>query len=271
MRARVPGRGGRSVDRGGRSVNIGALVVIAGAIAVWEVIQAANLFSGRFLPTPWQAATALGDLLTSSAFASALGHTAETTAIATASAIVSGVAIGLAMGLSAAVRTYSSSTVDFLRTMPLTALLPVALVIWGPSNIAEIAIAWYAAVWPVVVNTASGVRSIHGRLYDVARVMGFGRWMTLRKIVMPAVTGSILIGARLGAIGALVMSIVAEMLINPQGLGWNLIVSQNAIQPNRVWAYTIVIGILAYVLNLALVGAVKWAMPGTMRRLEEQR
>jgi NitT/TauT family transport system permease protein len=63
-------------------------------------------------------------------------------------------------------------------------------------------------------------------------------------------------------VSALVVAIIAEILVNPAGLGWGLIQAQNALQPARMWAYAVVIGIIGYVLNALLVQAVRLALPG---------
>lgn len=245
-----------------RALNPGAWLAVILVLAAWQVIGSTRLGTSANLESPFVVGRQFGALVVTPQFYGDLWHTFETTLLATAVATVVGVAIGVAYGLQPWFRLYSNTTIDFLRTVPVTALVPVALLIWGPSDFSEVAIACYAALWPIVINTASGVRSISLRLYDVATVLRFSRSRTVRTIVIPAATQSILVGARLGAVNALVIAIVAEMLINPSGLGWSLIVAQNAVRPELVWTYTVAIGLVAYAFNLVLIQLVRWTLPG---------
>lgn len=251
-----------------RRVNVGGILVIVGLLAAWQLADALGLLTLRYLPAPLEIFVEMGNLAASGQLWIDLAHTMRTTLLATLFGAIIGIVIGVLFGLLRPFRTYSASSIDFLRTIPVTALVPVALLIWGPSDIAEIVVAAYAATWPILINTAGGVQSIPARMYDVASVYRLSRVATVRKIVVPAAAQSILVGLRLGTVVALVLAIVAEMLINPRGLGWGLIQAQNTLQPERLWAYTLTIGALAYVLNLILVLGVRFALPGSASQLE---
>lgn len=272
-----PGSSAKRVSAGARvaravhALNPAAWLVIAGLVLAWQLAIAFDLLTLNYLPAPTEIAAEMGSLISSGQLFTDVGHTLRTTVVATGVATLVGVTFGLASGLFATFRLYSTSSIDFLRTIPVTALVPAALLIWGPSDTAEVTVAAYAATWPILINTAGGVRAIPQRLYDVATVLRLSRWNTLRKIVVPAGTQSILVGLRLGTVTALVLAIVAEMLINPKGLGWGVIQAQNALRPERLWAYTITVGILAYLLNMLLVWIVRRTLPGSASQLEAVR
>jgi ABC-type nitrate/sulfonate/bicarbonate transport system permease component len=177
--------------------------------------------------------------------------------IASGIALVAGVILGAAIGLLKPVRTYTQGTVDVLRTIPTVALMPVALLVWGTGAKSEIIVAAFAAMWPITLNTAAGVSRVHPLKRDVARTFRLSRTETLRKIVFPVAMPAILVGARLSVVTALVVSIVAEMLINPEGIGYGLVFSQQALQPDDMWAYAVVAGIMGYLLNVLLVTIVR--------------
>ena len=252
----------------GATINVSGMMVVISLLALWQLVIAAGLVQLDYLPTPTEIAAEGLRLLQSGELVTDTAHTMWTTLVATGIATIFGATVGLATGLVGLARTYSTSSIDFLRTVPVTALVPAALLVWGPSDTAEIAVAAYAATWPILVNTAGGVRGIPPRLYDVAKVMRMGRLAWVRRIVIPAATQSILVGVRLGVVTALVLAIVAEILINPKGLGWGIAQAQNALQPERLWAYTLTAGILAYLLNVLLVWAVGRALPGSADQLK---
>jgi ABC-type nitrate/sulfonate/bicarbonate transport system permease component len=173
-----------------------------------------------------------------------------------------GAAAGLLLALNPTVAGWGSATVDLFRSLPVVALIPVAILIWGTASKAEVILGAYAALWPMLINTAGGVRGVTPRLRDVARMLGLSRWHTLRKIVLPSTGGAMLVGARLALATSLVICVVAEMLGLQSGVGNQLVLEQGAGQGARTWAYILVIGVLGLIANAGLTKAVRMAFPG---------
>lgn len=163
--------------------------------------------------------------------------------------MVVGIALGVAIGLVDRLWSWMMASIEMLRTVPVVALVPVALLVFGPESTAEIVVAAYAASWPVLINVTGGIRSVKPQLHEVAATFRLSRWATIRKVVLPAALPTIVVGARLGLAISLVIVVVAEMIGPPEGLGYGLVEQQLALQPARVWAYVIVIGILGLLLN----------------------
>lgn len=239
------------------------LALVAVAIGLWQLLVASGMLAFQYLPAPSAVAVALAQALVSGELLRDLGHTLATAAAATGIAGVAGVLGGLLLGLVSSVRTYTSASIDVLRTVPVIALMPVALLIWGPSWRTEVIVASYAAVWPFLLNTAGGIASVPSRLHEVARVFQLSAPTAARKVVLPAAAPAILVGARLGTVIALVVGIVAEMFVDPQGLGWRIVQAMLALQPAKMWAYVIVVGALGYALNGALTFGVRRLVPGS--------
>ena len=235
---------------------LGWLVVIL-AIVLWQIVIEAGIVNFEYTPPPSEIASSFGHLVSSGEMSDAVWHTLKVTLISSAIAIVVGMAFGALLGLVGAVRTYSMGSVDFLRTVPVVAMMPVALLVWGASSKSEIIVASYAALWPIVINTMAGVEGVHPIKRDVARSFRLSRLDTFRKIVFPVATPAILIGARLSIVTALVVAIVAEMLINPQGVGHGLVFAMQSLQPNEMWAYAVAAGIMGYILTALLVYGVR--------------
>src|SRR6476646_10615538 len=154
------------------------------------------------------------------------------------------------------------ASIDFLRTIPAVALVPIAVLSFGPVRTAEVALATYAALWPILLHTAGGVAAVHPRQYDVARMLRLGRVTTMRKVVIPAAVPAWLVGARMAVIIALLVAIVAEMMMSSRGLGGGLAESMHALAPARMWAYAVVCGLLGLMLNAGLRRTVRLAFPG---------
>lgn len=239
------------------AVNPLGWLVVALAIGLWELLIATGVIDFDYMPPPSEIFGSAQELATSGELGDAVAHTLQVTLIASGIALAVGVIVGAAIGLIKPVRTYTQGTIDVLRTIPTVALMPVALLVWGTGAKSEIIVAAFAAVWPITLNTAAGVGRVHPIKRDVARTFRLSRSETLRKIVFPVATPAILVGARLSVVTALVVSIVAEMLINPEGIGYGLVFSQQALQPDAMWAYAVVAGIMGYLLNVLLVMIVR--------------
>ena len=243
-------------------IALSGLVVPVAAIVCWQAFEAAGLLDYEYLPSPRDVLRALVELVRSGELAADLAHTLGVAALAAALAMALGATLGFAIGLIPAVRRYVMASVDFLRTVPAVALVPVAVLTLGPIPSTEVFLATYAALWPIVLHTAAGVAAVHPRQYDVARMLGLGPVTTLRKIVVPAVVPAWLVGARMSVIIAVLVAIVAEMIMYPRGLGGGLIESLHALAPARMWAYALVCGIVGALLNAGLRYGVRLVLPG---------
>jgi len=237
-------------------------LVPAAAVVTWQALKSAGRLDYEYLPSPREVVAALWDLTRSGALFTDIAHTIGVAAVAVAISLTVGAAFGLAIGLVPEVRRYTMASVDFLRTIPAVGLVPIAVLSFGPVRTAEIVVATYAALWPVVLHTAAGVAAVHPRQYDVARTLHLGRATAVRKLVIPAAVPAWLVGARMSVTIALLVAIVAEMMMSPHGLGGGLTASMHALAPARMWAYATVCGMLGLVLNAGLRRVVRTALPG---------
>jgi NitT/TauT family transport system permease protein len=233
------------------------------AVVVWQVLVETGVLAFRFLPAPARVARAVLETVVSGDLAADLLHTAAITVLASLIALALGGVLGLGFGLLPHLRRNAMASVDVLRTIPAVALMPVALLVFGPSPGTELMLAVWAAQWPVLVGTAAGVRNVPDRLYDVAAMLRLSRTATIRKIVVPAVAPSWLAGARLATIVALHVTVTAEMVMAPAGLGGALVQAMQALNVERMWAYAVVCGVVGAAASAGLRRLVAVALPGS--------
>jgi sulfonate transport system permease protein len=245
-----------------RAVNLPGLGVIAVLLAAWQLIVSAKVIDFASLPGPAGIVAGLGQLLREDGLWGPLGHTVLTAAIAWALAVSAGTVAGLLIGLNPRVASWGYATIDILRSLPVIAFVPIAILIWGPAGKAEVLVAAYAAIWPMLVNTSQGVRGVTPAMRDVARTLRLSRSATIRKIVIPAATAPMLVGARIALGICVVVTVVTEMIGPPLGLGYGLISAQSAQQPEQMWALVLVVGITGAALNAALTWLTRLAFPG---------
>lgn len=250
---------GRMADR----LNLAGWGVIVLIVVLWHVLVATNVIDFEYLPKPTEVWGGLQEIVSDGTLAQQMGHTLQATAIASAIAIGLGVALGTLIGLVRPVAIATSASIDFLRSIPAVALMPVVLLLLGAASRSEIIVAVFAGLWPILLSTVSGVSAINPRLHEVGRVLHLARRERALKVLIPSAVPAILVGVRLTVVTALVVVIIAEFMINPAGIGWALAQAQSALRPDLLFAYAIVTGLLGYLINFALVVGVRLCMPGS--------
>ena len=235
-------------------VNWPGLGVIAGLVALWELMVGLRLVEFEYLPAPSAVLAGAVDLVRQGVLLPDILHTLTAVLLSWAVALLAGIVVGLWLGLSPTARRFGLASVEMLRPIPGVALAPVGVLLFGFSLETEMMVAILPATWPVLVNTMGGVSGVHARLYDVGRTFRLSSAELVRHILIPAALPAIVVGARLSLGLAIVLAVVAEMVGNPHGLGYGIVREQQALRPDLMFAYIVVVGILGMVLN----GCVLW-------------
>jgi ABC-type nitrate/sulfonate/bicarbonate transport system permease component len=166
-----------------------------------------------------------------------------------------GIACGVAFGLWSLLASLMRLSTEALRPIPSVALIPLALLIYGFGYRMEIAVVAFACFWPLLIITESAVRGIEPRLLEVSRALGFGLLARVFKIVLPAALPRVFVGLRLAAAVSLVVAVTVEITANPIGLGYQLIVAQESMKPDRMFVFLVWIGFLGWLVNAVLLRA----------------
>ncbi len=218
-------------------------------VGLWQLSIVTGLIRFRYFPTPVAVARALHTLALSGELYKNTAHTVFVTLIAWVIASVLGIAVGLVVGLSVPLWKWVMASIDVLRSLPIIALVPVGVIIFGFTLKLEIVIAAYAAMWPTVVNTISGVRQTRAELLDVGKMLRLSTSERLRKLIFPSSLPLIMVGLRLGLGLSLVLTVVSEIVGTPKGIGNALISAEQALHPGQMFAYILVVGLVGYLLN----------------------
>ena len=232
-----------------RRINVPGLLTMLALIGLWEALVRSGILDFQNLPPPSEIARSGASLVSSGDLFTPAVHTLRSTLVGWVLASAVGIALGLILGLSRRAWRYSMASIEVMRAVPPVALVPVALLVFGFSLRMERTLIVYVGAWTVLVNTIDGVRRVRPELVDVARMLGMSPWTRVRKIVVPAAMPSIVVGLRLALSLSLVLAVVAEMIGNPAGLGNALVRAQQALQPARMFAFVMAIGVLGVALN----------------------
>lgn len=226
--------------------------VSAGVIAAWQAIANARLVSPVFLPGPDRAWQALVRGLTQGDLVAKVIGTLEHMAIGWFVASLVGIALGAVIGSSPRIRVYLTPTLEFLRPLPVSAIIPVAIAFFGLSQVMTFSVIAFGALWPMLLSTVHGFAAVEPRLYEVARVLHMSRLAVIFKIGLPSASPDILAGMRLSVTVALILSVVCEILAGLDGLGHWILLSARAFRSADLFAGVILLGVIGYLTSLAV-------------------
>jgi ABC-type nitrate/sulfonate/bicarbonate transport system permease component len=169
-------------------------------------------------------------------------------------AVVIGVALGIPIGLSRWARLWAMPHIEYWRAMPPPALLPISIIlVHSIGDRQKIAFIGFFCVFPVLLNTIDGVRSIDPTLLDTARSYGVTGFQRIRRLVLPAALPQIMAGMRNSLALAVIMMVLSEYFSSTSGVGYVLLISKNTFQLGPMWAAIVLIGLLGYLLNLVFL------------------
>ncbi len=171
-------------------------------------------------------------------------------------ALLFGVPLGLLLGSSRFFTKSFDPIVQILRPVSPLAWLPLGLVLFEQPEPAGIFTIAMCSMWPTVMNTALGVRSVPAEYTNVAKVLGLSRAKTLRKIVLPAALPYMFTGFRLSLGIAWLVIVASEMLIGSPGVGGFLWQEYNSLVYEHLILCILTIGLVGFVLD-RLMGLVE--------------
>lgn len=222
-------------------------------LGAWQWFTTAGPLSGvAGLPTATDTLTTSFDLLSQSTFWGAVADTLYMAVIGLVVAIVLGVVLGVTMGLSKLVDQLLDPTIQFLRPVPPVVLLPLVLLIVGPTPALGVALASFAAVWPILTQTLVGVRSVDPVALETARSMRISWTRTQTRVVLPSSLPSIATGVRIAGSSALMLAVGVGLLAGAPGLGRLILLAQQTGQSTLVFAIIIWSGVLGLLVSIIL-------------------
>jgi NitT/TauT family transport system permease protein len=227
---------------------------IAGALVLWQIaVQGIESPEFRAGFAPVSTFRALAAFIASSAFVThglpSLGRVAAGLGIAT----LIGIPLGILVGYFKTLHLLTNTVFQFGRMTSPLAWMPIALIVFGVGNRPVIFLIAAAALWPILINTANGVRNVDITWIRVVRMLGAGRWGVLRRAIIPAVLPDMLVGMRISLGVSWIVLVPAEMLGVPSGLGYYILDARDRFDYAGLMALILVVGFLGYVTDILLV------------------
>lgn len=221
---------------------------------LWETAVSAKWLNPVLLPSPGDTLGYLFSALADGSMNQDIAATFYRTIMAFIVAAIIGVPLGVILGSSEGLYRSVEFLVDFFRSTPSSALIPLFMLIFGITDTNKIAIAAFAAVLVILFNSAYGVMNAKKTRIMAAQVMGISRWHIFKDIMLMESLPQTFVGLRTGVSMALVIVIVAEMFIGAEtGLGHRIIDAQQLFNIKDMYASILITGAFGYLLNVVFL------------------
>ncbi|MQY07814.1 ABC transporter permease [Actinomadura macrotermitis] len=235
----------------------GRLWLLALLVGAWEL--AARSAADDFFPPPskivkamhevWFSGPAGQAFLTDEAFddfGPSLAHLFTGWAIAS----VAGVVLGLLIGRSAIAGAVLEPLLQFGRSIPPPTLIPFLIAVLELGTELQVTTIVYGVIWPVLLNTIDGVRSVDRLQLETAKVFGITGALRLRRVILPSAAPKIFAGLRVSLGFALILMVISELVGSTTGIGVRLTTAQQSFHMDQMWGGIVLLGVLGCLFNL---------------------
>jgi ABC-type nitrate/sulfonate/bicarbonate transport system permease component len=223
------------------------------AVAIWQILTVTKVLDPVAVPSASETLTTLGPSLETGRLWAGVGQTLEGTAIGFALGAVGGVLLGTVIGLSNIAYRSSFLVIEFLKTIPVIAVLPLAVLLFGTTLQMKVLLVTFGVFFPILMQTIYGVRSVDPVVRDTGRVFGLGVWAQFRSITLPTAAPYIATGLRLAAAAALLLDVLSEIVAGGSGIGLQIMQGQEGGDIAYTYANIVIVGVLGVIVVVGLM------------------
>lgn len=229
------------------------LLAIAAVCFVWELLPRIGAVSEYILPPFSTVLAKLAGMLASGEILPHIGYSLNRSLLGFLVSLAAGVPFGFLMAWSKRVERLLDPVMQLMRNTPTLALYPVFILVLGLGEFSKVGIIFWGTVWPILLNTTEGVRTVDPLYIKSARSMGSSALTLLVKVILPAALPSIFTGIRLGASRSIIILVGAEMLGADKGLGFLVFSSEQNYKVAEMYSGILTLVILGVLINYGLV------------------
>lgn len=236
---------------------IGA-IAIATALVLWELLERIGVINALYASSPTRIVSRAAQYFTSPTAWRDIQVSGTQFVVGFTLAMVVGITLGIMIGWYRYVDYALDPFVTFLYTSPRIAFMPLLIIWLGIGLASKVAIVFLGAVFPIIISTASGIKSMDADLLKVARSFGASDRKIFSSVALPGSVPMIVSGLRLGLAHGLIGIVVGELVAATAGVGYRMTQAAATFQTDLVFALLI---------TIAGVGV---ALTAFFRRLERQ-
>lgn len=222
---------------------IGLPIVLLVIWGVWATVAPA-----KFFPSPAELVEAFVATWVGPVFFTDVLPSLGRLAIGILLAIVVGITAGTLIGLNRWLRELLEPMLEFFRAVPPPVLLPIAVVLMGPTDAMKVVVIVIGSVWPILLNTIEGVRATDSVMTETARSFAVTPSERLRYLVLPAASPRIMAGVRQSLSIALILMVISELGYSSSGLGFQIVFFQRNYLIAEMWSGILLLGLIGVLL-----------------------
>lgn len=227
----------------------------AGYIVALPLILLALWWAGTsgeasfFIPSPAQIAETFGPTWFQGRITSDMLPSLGRLVLGVLAAIVLGVVLGLLVGMNRTLRALTEPVFEFFRALPPPVLVPVLMLLVGVNDTMKVAVIVSGCIWPVLLNTIEGVRSIDPVQNETTRSYGIYGLSRIRYQVIPSATPTIMAGVRQCLSIGLILMVISEMFASSSGLGFTIVQFERTFAIPEMWSGIVVLGLIGVAMS----------------------
>ena len=250
-----------TVDQGQRRRSIvRAVLSVTAAAALYEAVSYSGYFPQVLLPTIQTVAQTLFAMLADGTMLEHAGATLYRVLFGFGLAVAVGMPLGILMARFKPVENFFLPLVSALMPIPSFSLVPLFMLWFGIGNLTTILVVFYAATFPMLFNTWSGVRSVNPLWLRAAGAMGADEKKLFWKVIIPGAFPFIITGMRQAFLRSWIAVVGAEMIAaSDWGLGWVIFDAKEFLEANVMMASIVVIGFIGFVFERLVFGSIEKA------------
>jgi ABC-type nitrate/sulfonate/bicarbonate transport system permease component len=223
------------------------------ALAAWEAAARSGLWNKILFPSLVNIGQELALFFTRTASLMEVWTSLYRALGGFAAAAVVGIFLGILMGRSKTIAGLLDPLFSGTYAVPKLALFPIFIFVFGIGSLSKVALVFLECLYPIVIMSYAGARSVNRVYLWSAQNMGASRADILRRIVIPATAPFIFAGFRVAVPVAMIVVVITEMVSSADGLGYLVIYSLSSLRTDRMLAVVVVIALLGYALDKAVV------------------
>ncbi|SEB22864.1 ABC transporter permease [Paraburkholderia sartisoli] len=233
--------------------------------ALWQIASSRGWLNPAVIPPVDAVVRALFAALVNGVLLGDLLVSLQRAGIAFGAAVVVSIPLGLVMGTYTRFENAIDPVLQMFRQTSALAVYPIFILLMGLGETSKVFVIFWATVFPLLMNTMTGVKQVDRRLIEMASMFGASKLQTFRRVTLPGAIPSIFVGLRLSAGMALLMLVASEMIGANQGLGFKIMQAQYNFQIPLMFGAIVLLAGLGLLSNYSLIflqrRICKWADP----------
>ncbi len=234
-----------------------AVAMPVGVLCLWQLASVTGALPETSLPSAWEVLHEWASMVVTMPYWTGVWDTLSSALLGLVFVIPIGLVVGMLIGRVRFARESSWLLIEFLKPIPPVAMIPLALLLWGPTSTMKLILITFGALWPFLTQLVYGMSQVDTAALKMSRSYRLGAWLTGTRVILPSLLPFATTGIRVSASIAIIVSVVTELVGGANGLGRDIVLAQSANQLPEVYALILTTGVLGILVNTAFALAEK--------------